>query len=412
MRDVAALVLAGGRVEELSVLTQLRPKAAVPFGGQYRIIDFAISSLVRSGFQRIGVISFYRPSSLIDHLGVGEPWELTGRGQGIKLLPPYAAQEGYSLHRGTADAVFHNLAYVERQGTRDVLILSGDHIYGMDFRPLVEQHRRSGADLTMVVKRLDDPPASGWFGYASLDGAGRVRDYAEKPPRPLSDMVSLTIYLVRLEVLRARLRQNQRRGRTFQLAGEILPAMVAEDRVMAFRYDGYWNYSRTSTAYLQANQDLLPARPRIDLDAWCVRSRQQLLGLGDLPPARFAAGARCRRSVVAPGTCIAGRVTRSILFPGVHVEAGARVEDCVIMNDCHIGSEARLHRCILDKQVLVGRGARCGRADGAPTVIGKAARLAEGARVEAAMSISPGVGWPAAASDAGGQRAPAGEESP
>ena len=174
MREIVAMILAGGRVEELSVLTLIRTKAAVPFAGQFRIVDFAMSSLVRSEVERVGVISLYRPASLIEHLGVGEPWDLVGRGRGVKILPPFQGETGAQLYRGTADAVYQNLAFIKAHQPRDVLILSGDHIYGMDFRPVIRQHRESDADLTMVVKAVPEELGRGRFGFG---GGGRFTGF-------------------------------------------------------------------------------------------------------------------------------------------------------------------------------------------------------------------------------------------
>ncbi len=394
MRDIIAMVLAGGRVEELSVLTAVRPKAAVPFGGQYRIIDFALSGLMRADLERVGVLSLYRPSSIIDHLGSGEPWDFIGRGRGIKILPPYTAETPGRWYRGTADAVYQNLNFVRDHAPRDVLVLSGDHIYNVDFQALVEQHRRTDADLTLVVKEMDPEVGRGRFGFAEVDESNRVMGYQEKPLEPRSRLVSLTVYLFKTDVLVERLEENALTGETRQIYSEVLPAMVGRDRVYAHRYEGYWNYARSVDAYHQANTDLLGERPAIRLGDWSVRTRKHLRGLGDMPPARFDRDARCANCVISGGVHLEGQVFGSVLSPGVRVEAGARVTDSVLLHNAVVRDGARLDRVVLDKQVEVGRGAVLGEGPvGAPnrrlpealasgvTLVGKGTRVPPGARV-------------------------------
>jgi glucose-1-phosphate adenylyltransferase len=392
MKDAVALVLAGGRVEELSVLTQIRAKAAVPFGGKYRIIDFALSSCMRSGFERVGVISLYRPSSLIDHVGIGEPWDLVGRGRRVKILPPYLNEEGSGLYRGTADAVWQNRGFFQPYPAREVLVLSGDHICGFDFRPMVEQHRRTGADLTIMVKRMDPSLGKGRFGVAEVDGQGRVIGYQEKAKKPRSDLVSLTIYLFRKEVLLERLEENQRNGQTFHIPEEIIPEMVRRDRVFAFQVDGYWNYTRSIESFLQANLDLLQDPSPIDLRGWSIRTRQRLHGLGDMPPALLLCGASVRRSIVSGGCRVDGTVENSVLFQGVQVERGAQIVNSVVFDDCRVGAGARLEWTILDKQVQVGQGAALAGRPEACVVVGKGARIEAGARLEAGAVVQPQLG--------------------
>lgn len=405
MRDVIAMILAGGRVEELSVLTAQRPKAAVPFAGQYRIIDFALSGLMRADIERVGVLSLYRPWALIDHLGTGEPWDLIGRGRGVKLLPPYTGHAGGFGYRGTADAVWQNLNFIRDHAPRDVLILSGDHIYNVDFTGLIEQHRRTAADLTMVVKEMEPDRGRGRFGFAEVDGDGRVTGYEEKPAEPRSRLVSLTVFLFRTEVLVRRLSDAMRRPETYQLYADVLPAMVGRDSVQAFLYDGYWNYARSVDAYHQAHRDLLGETPPIALADWAVRTRKSLLGLGDPPPVRLESGGRCARSLVAPGAHVAGEVDGSVLSPGVSVEPGARVTDSVLLDGVRVCAGARVDRAILDKRVEVGAGARIGCGEpagpnraqpralaGGTSLIGKDARLPADCTVGRNCVVAPGTG--------------------
>lgn len=404
MRDVIAMVLAGGRVEELSVLTLKRPKAAVPFGGQYRIIDFSLSTLVHAEIERIGVVSLYRPSSLIDHIGTGEPWDLMGRGRGIKILPPYKAEEDSQWYRGTADAVFQNLFFIRAQAPRNVLVVSGDHICGVDFRAMLQKHRESGADLTMAVKPMDPEIGRGRFGFAEVDDNGKVITYEEKPEQPRSNLASLTMYLFRTEALVQRLEENRRTGTTHQLYDEVLPRMVEKDRVFSYCYKGYWNYTRSVDAYHQANMDLLGDEPPIRLDRWGIRSRPHTKGLGDLPPTRIDRGATCIDSVVSPGVWVSGTVTRSVLSPGVRIETGAVVSDSVLMHSVVVRSGARLDRVVADKLVSIGTSASVGSGEvtvpnaevpnalaSGITVIGKGAQVPTNARVGRNCAIYPDI---------------------
>ncbi len=392
-RDILALVLAGGRVEELSVLTMLRPKAAVPFGGQYRIVDFALTCLMRADVERVGVIGLYRPSSLIDHLGIGEPWDMFGRGRGVKILPPYQGEGAVQGYRGTADALYQNLAYIERYAPSDVLVLSGDHIHGMNLRPFIRQHRESGADLTMAVKAVDPDSGHGRFGFAELGAGFEVTDYQEKPAKPRSNLASLTIYMFKTDALVMRLAENHRQGSSFHLSTEVIPRMVESDRVCAYIFDGYWNYARSLSAFHQANMDLLGEEPLIDLDAWSVRSRRQYRGLGDLPPTLFCGGCACSEAIVARGAIIAGSVTRSIIGPNVRIAIGAEVTESVLMDGVTLGPDACVYRAILDKEVEVAGGAHIGRAEpanGNIAMIGKRARIPAGARVAPGAIVDPG----------------------
>jgi len=398
------MLLAGGRVKELSVLTSSRTKAAVPFGGQYLIIDFALSCLAQAGIEKVGVLSLYRPYHLISHLGTGEPWDLVGRGRGIEILPPYLGDGRRRWHRGTADAMYQYIEFVQEHDPKDVLVLSGDHVYHMDFRPLVEQHRRTGADLTMVVKDMDPQIGKGRFGVVQMDEQGRVTGYQEKPERADSRLVSLSMYLFRTEVLAERLEENVRSNQGHQLASEVISSMLGRDRVHAFIHEGYWNYVRTVDAYYQANRDLLGEDPPIHLDRWGIRTRPALSGLGDAPPVRHASPSVCKNSVVSPGCNIAGEVTGCVLGPGVVVEAGASVVDSILMQDVVVRSGARLERVILDSKVEVGAGARLGEGDRAVanrrqpdalssgvTLVGARTKIPEGVRVGTNCIIPPGL---------------------
>lgn len=375
MKDVLALVLAGGRVDSMGVLTAHRSQAAVPFGGIYRIIDFPLTNLSESGLEKVGILCQFRPKSLMDHVGIGRPWDYNGRTRELSFLPPYEGKEAHDWYKGTADAIYQNLHFLERHNPRDVLVISGDHVYRMDYGPVIEFHRRMKADLTLVFKPMD-PGRPSRFGIGVLSSDGRVKDYKEKPQDPPSDLVSLTIYVFRTEALVARVRENARIGKTFHLYDEVIPAMVAEDRVFGFVFTGGWHYVRPLKSWYDLHLRMLdPQGIGVPMDR--VRTNLEHQGLGVAPPAFFDFGAIVRHSLVAPGTIIRGHVERSVLFPFVEVEEGAIVRDSVVLHGCIIRRGARIERAILDKGCVVEEGA-CLEGGEEPLALGKGTNVVAG----------------------------------
>ena len=364
LNDTIAMVLAGGRGADLGPLTMIRPKSAMPFGGIYRIIDFPLTNLMRSGIHRVGVLSQYRSSSLIEHVGVGEAWNLFGRHRGVKILPPFRVGEESTVkdwYRGTADAVYHNLNYVRGQDPEIIVILSGDHVYSMDYYPLIRFHKEKRADLTIALVAVN-PKEAGRFGVALLDKSSRITRYEEKPDKPFSNLASMTVYIFNRETLINRIEENNRDGRTYQIYSEVIPRMIADgDRVFGYMFGGYWNYTRTPDEYYQASMDVLGLRPRVDLRQWQIRTKMKLRRLGDLPPARFGKGCSVEKSLISGGCVIRGEISKSILSPCVTVEKGARVENSVIFHECVIGAGSVVKNAILDKRVLVGAGSIVGK---------------------------------------------------
>ncbi len=378
MDRVLAMILAGGRVGELSVLTHGRAKAAVPFGGAYRIIDFPLSNLMHSGIGRVGILSQYRPGSLIDHVGVGQPWDLAGRNRGVRILPPFKGMDETDWYKGTADALFQNIDFIESRAPEVLLILSGDHIYQMDYRPIIKAHLDSGAGMTICLKKVPLDEASR-FGVASMDGSGVVTEYREKPVNPQSDLASLTIYVADRKLLVEELRYNARIGKTYQIYDEIIPRLVERRLVRGHVFDGYWAYARTIADYYRANMDLLGDKPVVDLNSWKIRTNMDqdaptLCGVGegtdsdyfpcqgDQPPA-VVNGGPVQDSMLAEGTRIDGQVERSIVSPGVYVAPGAVVRDSILMHRVRVEAGAVVDHAIVDKDVIIGRGARVGEGD-------------------------------------------------
>ena len=409
-KQIVGMVLAGGRVDELSVLTAQRPKSAVPFWGMYRIIDFVLSNMMHSRIEVVGVLSQYRPYSLMTHLAGGEPWDYVGRTRELKVLSPFQGLSDSDWYKGTADAVYQNLNFLDHYEPELVLVAAGDHIYSMDYRPMIRAHLATRAELTIALKRVPRERAS-QFGTAVLDGDGRVVRYQEKAPNPASDLASLTVYVFNARTLVERVRENQAESTGFHLYSEVIPRMVRDGaRVYGHVFDGYWAYARTLDAYFAANLDAIgDAAP--NLDAWQVRTNLRSGTLGDPAPALLRPGSRCVSSLVGAGAEIAGSVERSVLSPEVVVERGAVVRDSVLMHGCRVAAGAVVDRAVLDKGVVVGAGAVVGCGEPVPnatlphsrscgaTVLGKGARVPEGVTVGRNCLVPAGLAgaaWPAA----------------
>jgi glucose-1-phosphate adenylyltransferase len=373
-----AMILAGGRVDELNVLTYYRPKSALPFGGFGRVIDFALSNLMNSGIERVAILSQYRSYSLINHIGTGAAWDMLGRNRGISILPPYIGSEQTNWYRGSADAVYRNIDFVQYYEPEQILILSGDHIYKMDYQHLIAYHREKDADLTMGVIRVR-PDQAHRFGIAALDdedGArgGRVTSYWEKPLKPESDWASLTVLCFKPEVMYRLLNENQDDA-SFEFGRDIITRLMkADGRVYAYKFCGYWGYTRTIEEYWQSNMDLLGEEPLIDMEKWGFRTNLDHRGIRDFQPVVVGDAATVHDSLVYNGSVIDGTVRRSIIFPGVIVEKGAIIEDSVLFFNNHIGRDCRLSKVVADVNNTFGEGvvvgAETGRQAEAVTVVG------------------------------------------
>ncbi len=387
---VIALILAGGRVDELSVLTFFRPKAAVPFGGLYRVIDFPVSNLMYSGIFMVGVLSQYRPYSLMNHLDYGLPWDMTGRRRGLYILPPFKGREASDWYKGTADAVYQNLEFIRRWTPEVVLILSGDHIYHMDYRPFLEFHRENRADLTIAFTPVAKEEAAR-FGQGVIEEksflGGPLKDYREKVSPPVSSYASLTIYAFRPEVLEEVLMTHVKEE-AYEFGRDIIPRMIGSYRLFGFIFRGYWGYTRTLEEYWQSHMDLLGPNPRIDLKKWHICTNLAHRGIRDRKPTVFAQGARICDSLFYNGSYIAGEVVRSVLSPGVKVEEGAMVKDSILLYDTVVKRGAKLERTITDTEVIVGEGAKIGGEEGL-TVIGRCTEIPPGISLAGGVTVYP-----------------------
>lgn len=356
-----AVILAGGEGSRLGVLTAKRAKPAVPFAGKYRIIDFPLSNCVNSGIVDLMVLAQYRPQSLIEHIGSGAPWDLnrdfTG---GVKLLTPFKARHDSDWFVGTADAVQQNFSFIKRDLPELVLILSGDHIYTMDYEPMVSFHLDQHADLTMGMIQVPLEEASR-FGILETDNKYRVTSFLEKPPEPHSNIANMGVYLFRREVLDEALWEDHLNPESSHDFGkDIIPRLITSDaRVFAFPYTGYWMDVGTIQSYWQAHMDMLSPAPKLKLysRSWIIHTRTE-----ERPPARLPASAHVYASMVCDGCYIGvdSRVESSVLSPGVVIRPGAVVRESIICTDTVIESGAVIERAVIDKRCHIGENARVG----------------------------------------------------
>jgi len=387
VKPVLAVILAGGEGERLSILSSVRAKPAVPFGGKYRIIDFTLSNCVNSGVDSVVVLTQYNPRSLNDHIGLGRPWDLDRSQGGVRMLQPYIKRGRVAeWYTGTADAVYQNINVVERGGDT-VLILAGDHIYKMDYQPFLAAHRRKRADVTIAVRRVPIAEASR-MGVLALDDTDKVTEWQEKPKVPKSDLASMGVYVFSKRALIKFLSEGLR-----DFGANVIPAMLeAGSRVYGYRFDGYWQDVGTIQSFWEANMALLDDNPGLDLydREWLIHTRSE-----ERAPAKIGPTAQVHRSMISHGCVINGTVVNSVLSPGVRVDVGAVVRDSIVMFDTVIRSGAVVDRAILDKEVVVGQGAIVGdgpyddtpnkqepsRLNTGITVVGKQSVIPRGARI-------------------------------
>lgn len=365
MKNILAMILAGGRVDELSVLTLYRPKSALPFGGLYRVIDFPLSNLEHSGIEKVGVLSQYRSDSLLSHIGSGAAWDMVGSRRGIHLLPPMKGTVSSDWYKGTADAVYQNKDFIFRNQPDYVLVLSGDHVYKMDYGEMLAFHQAMKADVTVAFVRPEDRGMER-FGQGVMEEGreqgGRLLRYVEKPSQPISEWASMTVYLFSADALHFVLDEMMKPPSTEHFGRDILPVLLDRKRVFGYKFHGAWAYSRTIDEYWAANMSLLQDRPALDIDRWQVRTNLDNERVRDRAPAVIGAGAQVRNSRIHHGCVVEGTVVNSILFPGVKVAAGSMVKDSILFYDTRVAAHARVTKVITDVEVTIGAQAVVGGA--------------------------------------------------
>jgi glucose-1-phosphate adenylyltransferase len=350
-KEALVLILAGGVGSRLNILVKKRAKPAVPFAGIYRIIDFSLSNVMNSGLKKVGVLTQYKPLSLMSHLGSGEPWDLTGRSRGVKILPPRTGERESDWYQGTADAVRRNIDFLSANPAEEVVILSGDHIYHMDFDAMIEFHRAKKADVTvamMVVPRSQMHQ----FGAGIVDRHDRIIGWEEKPKQPKTNLASMGIYVFDYAYLLKTLLRDREEN---DFGMHILPRALAENDVFAYPFYGYWRDVGTIQAYWEANMDVLKKDSGISPQRWEIRTNIDTEGrAADRPPARFGPDCHLKCCMISAGSNIQGTVINSVLAPGVVVEEGAVVKDSILFEDSVVKKGAIVDLAILDKRVQVG----------------------------------------------------------
>ncbi len=357
-KECVAMLLAGGQGSRLYALTQDMAKPAVPYGGKYRIIDFPLSNCVNSGIDTVGVLTQYQPLVLNEYIGNGQPWGLDTAHGGVHVLPPYESAAGKAWYSGTANAIYQNIGFVDRYNPEYVVILSGDHIYKMDYSKMLDFHKEQNADATIAVLEVpwEEAPR---FGIMSANPDGTIYEFAEKPAEPKSNLASMGIYVFTWSKLRKHLIDNENdEGATKDFGKNIIPMMLANnEKMVAYHFDGYWKDVGTIDSLWEANMDVLDPNVPLDLldNSWKIYSRNPVM-----PPHYTGENSKIENSMVAEGCEIYGTVDFSVLFAGVVIEEGAVVTDSIIMPGSVIKKGAVVEYAIVGENCVIGEGAHIG----------------------------------------------------
>lgn len=395
-KKCVAMLLAGGQGSRLGVLTGKIAKPAVPYGGKYRIIDFPLSNCTNSGIDTVGILTQYKPLELNDYVGSGKPWDLDRLNGGVHILPPYQGQKGGDWYKGTANAIYQNLEFIERYNPEYVLILSGDHIYKMDYSRMIEQHEKTGAACTISVLEVSLEEASR-FGIMNTNEDGSIYEFEEKPKNPKSQLASMGIYVFTWEKLKKYLTEDDANPESDNDFGKnVIPLMLNNNELMmVYRFSDYWKDVGTVDSLWEANLDLL--NPKIDLNLsdkdWRIYSRTVAL-----PPQYIAESAKVEHSLITDGCEVYGALDYSILFENVTVEQGAQVDYSLVMPGAVIKKGAKVKYAIIAEDVVVEENAVIGKdptevspADFGITVIGSGVTVGKGATVGAKEMITEDV---------------------
>lgn len=354
-QDMIAMILAGGQGTRLGVLTKQTAKPAVPFGGKYRIIDFALSNCANSGIKNIGVVTQYQPLELNEHIGKGAAWGLTSRSGGATILQPYSSSDGEKWFKGTANAIYQNISYIDSLDPKYVLILSGDHIYKMDYAAMLEDHIKNKASLTVGVIPVSMKEASR-FGIMNTDQNSRIIEFEEKPAQPKSNLASMGIYIFNWDTLRRYLVEDQAKNREMEDFGKnVIPAYLSNaENCFAYSFEGYWKDVGTIESLWEANMEFLdPEHPlNISEDTWRIYTSNPVT-----PPQFLTEDAQIKHSLVVDGCYIAGQVDNSLLSRDVKVGPNSQVDHSVVMSSATIGKGCRVEYAIIGEQAVIADGA-------------------------------------------------------
>ncbi len=396
--ECIAMLLAGGQGSRLGILTKQIAKPAVPYGGKYRIIDFPLSNCVNSGIYTVGVLTQYQPLELNDYIGNGQPWDLDRANGGVHILSPYQQIKGTEWYKGTANAIYQNINFIERYDPEYVLIVSGDHIYKMDYSKMIDYHKEKNADCTIAMLEVPWDEASR-FGLMIVNDDGSISEFEEKPKNPRSNKASMGVYVFNWKKLRKYLIEDEaKEGSSNDFGHDLIPAMHENgERMFAYQFDGYWKDVGTINSLWDANLDLLNPKVDLDLDddGWKIYSRSPVA-----PPHYVGANAKIEDSMITEGCEIEGKVDFSVLFANVTVEEGARVEYSIVMPGTVIKKGAVVQYSIVAENAVIDENAVVGESpenmadvnDWGVAVIGNGVHIGKGAKVEPKAMIDTDMG--------------------
>lgn len=383
-KECVAMLLAGGQGSRLYALTNKIAKPAVCYGGKYRIIDFPLSNCVNSGIDTVGVLTQYQPLLLNEYIGNGQPWDLDRAFGGVRILPPYQGKKKTDWYKGTANAIYQNLNFINRYDPEYVLILSGDHIYKMDYQKMLEQHKKTNADCTIAVIQVPLAEASR-FGILNTKDNDEIYEFEEKPAKPKSTNASMGIYIFNTGVLEKYLIEDEEDPNSVNDFGKnIIPKMLNDGlKMYAYRFEGYWKDVGTIASLHESNMDLLGENPKFNLNSpsWKIMSRNDAY-----PPQFISSTSHIENSMIVSGCVIEGTVINSVLSNNVHVKKGAVVKDSVIFHNVVIDENSTVNYSIIDEDAVIGKNASVGEEKTKTdkiTVIASKVKVNDGSRVEA-----------------------------
>ena len=364
-KEMIAMLLAGGQGSRLGVLTSKVAKPAVAFGGKYRIIDFPLSNCINSGIDTVGVLTQYQPLRLNSHIGIGIPWDLDRNVGGVTVLPPYEKSTSSEWYTGTANAIYQNLEYMEQYNPEYVLILSGDHIYKMDYKIMLDYHKANNADITIAAMPVPIEEASS-FGIVVTDSDNRITEFEEKPANPKSNLASMGIYIFSWKVLKdALIKLKDQNGCDF--GKHVIPYCFENNkRIFAYEYNGYWKDVGTLSSYWEANMELVDIIPVFNLyeEFWKIYTKTDAI-----PPQYVSSEGFIEKSIIGDGAEIYGKIFNSVIGSGVVIEEGAEVRDSIIMQDTVIGKNSKVYKSIIAEEVTIGDNVELGIGDEAENVL-------------------------------------------
>lgn len=373
MYNTMGIILTGGKNNRLKELSMERSISAVPFGGKYRAIDFALSNLVNSGIRNVGVPTQYSFRSLMDHLGSGKEWDLDRKNDGLFIFPPYLSEYGTGWYRGTADSMYSNLTYLKRSNEEFVVINQGYAIYNMTYKEMLEQHVDKDADITIATRYMHDFSKEdlSLLGIVETDTENRIIDFQEKPLNPKSSLASMGIYIIKRKLLISLLEDSAAHG-YFDFVRDIIIRKLSELRIFSYEFKGYWRPLISIQLYYRTNMELLDPNIRYEL---FMKNGKIFTKVKDEPPAKYNEEAEVKNSIVADGCIIEGKVENSILFRGVKVKKSAVIRNSIIMQNTEVCENVILNNCILDKNVIISGGKQLNGDRNWPLIVGKNVRV-------------------------------------